>query len=143
MSGFQTNRELAFDSYDLSRPRMAVEKEKMQRHFPSFNFYGSGGRVTSVQGSLHTNYGNKYHVKVVVGSNYPYDTPTVHLPHTTFKSDCPHKFSGDQICIMRNGQWSSSLSLAFVVAKAAIWVNKYDSWISNGQRYWPGRGQLH
>ncbi len=140
---FQANREVIFSSYELSRPRMALEKEKMQMHFPSFDFYATFGRITSVRGYIYTNYDNSYYIKVHVGAKYPYELPEVTLPHTSLELGCPHKFSSDKICIMRSAQWSSSLSLAFVVAKTAIWLNKYDSWIRNGRLRWPGKGQSH
>lgn len=140
---FTANRELIFQGSDLLRPRMSVEQEKMRLHFPSFSFYATSGRITSVQGVISTSYGYSYTVKISIGENYPYELPTVELPFHTLDASCPHKYSSDDICIMRKVQWSSSLSLALVVAKAAIWLNKYDSWKKNGRRSWPGKGQSH
>lgn len=140
---FQTNKELVFSPLDLVRSRMSVEKEKMQQHFPSFDFYSADGRISSVRGYITTSYGNSYYIRVAVGAGYPYQLPDVTLPNYTIESSCPHRFNDGRICIMRSGQWSSSLSLAFVVAKAALWLNKYDSWKRNGCRAWPGKGQSH
>ncbi len=133
---------MVFWGYDLDRPRMAVEKEKLKQFFPGFDFYGTGGQITSVQGTIKTSYGNSYLLKIVLDSNYPYSLPTVTLPYTTLDS-CPHKYSNQELCLMKSEQWSSTLSLACLVAKAAVWLNKYDSWKRNGKRYWPGKGQKH
>ena len=143
MAGFQVNQELIFSGADLSRPRMAVEREKMARSFSGFQFYGSASRVTSVQGHLSTSYGGTYYVKVEVGDSYPYGRPNVFLPSANIASGTPHRFNDGSICVMRQDQWSSTLSLAFMVTKAAVWVNKYDSWIRNGKGRWPGKGQSH
>lgn len=143
MSGFQVNQDLIFTGSDLLRPRMAVEKEKMARSFPGFHFYGSETRVTSVQGYLTTSYGGNYHVKIEIGTDYPYGRPSIYLPTANIAGNTPHRFNDGSICVMRREQWSSTLSLAFLVAKAAIWVNKYDSWIQNGKGRWPGKGQAH
>jgi hypothetical protein len=143
MTGFQTNREMIFSGSDLSRPRMVVEKEKLNQLFPGFEFYGSNGQVTSVMGWLNTSYGNRYLVRVVLDASYPYSLPRVELPVTTLEAGTPHRYGGGSICIMRSDQWSTTLSLAFVVAKAAIWLNKYDSWVRNGKGRWPGKGQSH
>ncbi len=126
---------------DLSRPRMAVEKEKLVAQFPGFRFYASNGRVSSIQGVLSTSYGNAYNVKIEISPGYPYELPTVWLPNVTVDSECPHRFSGGSLCVMRSDQWSTTFSLAFMVAKTALWLNKYDSWQRGGKRQWPGKDQ--
>ncbi len=143
MANLQINRELIFTGSDLFRPRMAVEKEKMALFFPNFSFYGSGERVTSVKGYLSTSYYNKYYVRIEIGPNYPYSLPDIYLPYTTLEANCPHRFKNGGICVIKREQWSKTLSLAVLVAKAAVWVNKYDSWKQNGKWRWPGRGQKH
>jgi ubiquitin-protein ligase len=140
---FQMSRDLIFAGEDLSRPRWAVEREKMKAKFPGFSFFASDGKVSSVQGYLSTSYGNTYYVKVEVSSGYPYDLPRVNLPYETLDPKCPHRFTSGAVCIMKSDQWTSSFSLAFVVAKAAIWLNKYDSWKRNGKVRWPGKEQPH
>ena len=122
---------------------MMVEREKLASHFPGFSFYSQGDRVSSVQGRLRTSYGNYYYVRVGVPPNYPYAMPEIELPQDTIDPSCPHQFTGGRICVMRSAQWSSTLSLAFMVAKVAVWLNKYDSWKRNGRRAWPGKGQEH
>jgi hypothetical protein len=143
MSKFQTNRELIFMGGELSRPRMTVEREKVDLHFSGFNFYGSGGAITSVQGYLSTSYNNLYYVKIEIPSGYPYVLPKIFLPRETIDSSCPHRYADGSLCVMRSDQWTSTFSLAFMIAKAAIWINKYDSWKRNGKRRWPGKGQTH
>lgn len=142
MANLQFNRDMVFMGNDLNRPRMTVEKEKMQMFFPGFSFYATGGHISSVQGTMKTSYSNSYYVKISIDSKYPYSLPTVTLPHTTLDSG-PHQYRNDEICLMKSEQWSSSLSLACIVAKAAVWLNKYDSWMRNGKRSWPGKGQAH
>ena len=143
MSRFQTNPELVLRGSELSRPRMAVEKEKMSVQFPSFSFYGSFGNVSSIKGYLKTNFGNRYYIKISIPDNYPYTMPTIHLPYESIHRSCPHTYKGKDICVMKSAQWTSSFSLAFMVAKAAIWVNKYDLWKRNGRGSWPGKEQKH
>lgn len=141
MSMIATNRGLVFTGNDFLRPRMAVENEKVKRYFPDFNFYATNGQVTSIQGYLKTSYGNRYYVKIEIPPNYPYSIPKAKLPYTTIDENCPHKYSSHDMCLMTSAQWSQTYSLAFVVAKTAIWLNKYDSWQRNGKRRWPGRSQ--
>jgi len=141
MTDMAASRTLIFMDDDLSRPRMAVENEKMKRAFPGMRFYGTDGNITSVQGYLKTSDGNSYYIKIEVPSNYPYVMPTVTLPNTTIAAGCPHRYNTGNLCIMKSEQWSSSYSLAFMVAKAALWINKYDIWKRKGS--WPGKEQQH
>lgn len=141
MGVFQTNRELVFSGPDLLRPRMTVEREKLMLHFPQFSFYGVNGQPSSVQGNLSTSYGNSYSVRISIPAHYPYELPEVTLPYHTISSGCPHTFVNGKICIMKSAQWTSTFSLAFVVAKTAVWLNKYDYWRMHGK--WPGKQQRH
>lgn len=143
MSNYRTNTETLFMGDDLRRPRWTVEREKISKQFPGFSFYSRDGRVSSIQGYLSTNRGNDYYIKIIISSDYPYALPEIELLHHNIDPECPHQFSGNKICVMRSAQWSSSLSLAFLVAKAAIWLNKYDVWRYKGKVRWPGKGQSH
>lgn len=140
MDRFQTNQELIFVGTDLSRPRMAVEREKMAILFPGFKFYGSSEKINSVKGYLNTNFDNRYYVKIEISDRYPYEIPKIVLPNNTLDHSSPHTYGDKEICVMKPDRWTSTFSLAFMVAKAAIWLNKYDHWKSNGRDEWPGKG---
>ncbi len=141
MTDTATNKGLLFLGDDLSRERMAVEHEKIKRYFPQFNFYAIQGIVKGVKGYLKSSDGNSYLVKIELREQYPYKMPVITLPETTISSHCPHRYNGGNLCVMRPDQWSSTYSLAFMVAKAAMWVNKYDVWQRTGK--WPGKEQKH
>ena len=141
MTNMATNRGLIFTGDDFSRPRMAVESDKIKRYFPNFSFYASGETVKGVKGYLKTSDGNSYYVSIEVDAEYPYKMPIITLPETAVESNCPHRYTGGNLCVMMPEQWSSTYSLAFMVAKAAIWVNKYDIWKRTGK--WPGKEQQH
>lgn len=143
MGSFEASRALIFVDEDFARPRMLVEQEKLQMHFPQFRMYARDGKVTSVSGELKTNHGNFYEIRVKLDPNYPYILPGVYLVNHTLELRCPHKFSRNKVCVMHQNQWSPALSLAFVVAKTAIWLSKYDVWRTTGKKRWPGREQPH
>jgi len=141
MSRIQINKKLIFLGTDLTRPRMLVEKEKMNRSFPGFQFYSKGNEITAVKGYLRTNFSNSYYVNIHIPDNYPYDMPIISLPNHTIDSLCSHVYNSGNICVMKSEQWSSTLSLALLVAKVALWLNKYDNWKKNGRVRWPGTDQ--
>lgn len=141
MSPLQATRELIFAGSELDRPRMNVEQEKLRSYAPNFTFFSTGSRVTSIQGEISTSYGNRYFVKITIPAAYPYELPDIELPYHTIDSACEHRYGDHGMCVMRSGQWSASLSLALLTKKAAVWLNKYDSWRRNGRWRWPGTDQ--
>ncbi len=139
MANVHASKELLFIGSDLNRPRFTVEREKMQRTFPSFSFYGSEGTINSVRGYLSTRYGNKYYIKMNIPSSYPHNLPTIWAPNDNLGG--PHVYTGGNLCVMKSEQWTSIYSLAFMVARSAVWLNKYDIWRRDGR--WPGNEQQH
>lgn len=139
MKEILVNKEIIFTGSELFQPRMKVEKEKLEMHFPDFIFYGTGNKVTSIKGPLTTNFNNTYEVRISILDSYPYEIPIVKLIGHQIEGDCEHLYYAGNICIMRSENWSSTYSLAFVVARTALWLNKYDLWRRNGKERWPGR----
>lgn len=141
MSNIEVSADVLFGGSDWHRPRWVVEKEKVNQKFTGFSFYGSEGKILAVKGTLHTSYGNSYYVRLSIPDNYPYQIPTVSLPNHNLESNCPHKFTSENICTMKADQWSSAMSIAYLIAKVAKWLNKYDYWKHNN--VWPGKEQKH
>lgn len=139
MKEILVNKELIFTGTELLRPRMKVEKEKLELHFPDFIFYGTGNKVTSIKGTLTTNFNNTYEVRISILDSYPYEIPIVNLIGYQIEEDCDHRYNAGNLCIMRPENWTLIYSLAFVVGRTAIWLNKYDLWRRNGKERWPGR----
>lgn len=125
----------------LFKPRLEVERALLKDKFPGFRFQLERGNILA-SGLISTSYGNKYFVQIEVSEEkYPYVIPSVLLPHTPPPSSCPHRFNDGSLCVMRPEQWTTVLSLAFMVTRAAVWVNKFDSWKRHGK--WPGKEQSH
>jgi len=141
MTNIAINRGLIFLENDLSRDRMAVESEKIKRYYQQFNFKASKGSIKGVEGDLKTADGNYYRVSIEISSEYPYKMPCIKLLERTIEPDCPHRYSSGNLCVMKPEQWTSNYSLAFMVSKTAIWVNKYDVW--KRTKKWPGTEQAH
>ncbi|MEG3925398.1 MULTISPECIES: hypothetical protein [unclassified Microcoleus] len=142
MTNIAINRGLIFLGNDLSRDRMAVESEKIKRYYPQFAFKASKGSIKAVEGYLKTADENYYLVSIEISLEYPYKMPSIKLLERTIEPDCPHRYpmSGN-LCVMKPEQWTSNYSLAYMVSKAAIWVNKYDVW--QRTKKWPGKEQAH
>ena len=121
---------------------MSLEQQKMQGRFPTMSFYGTDEEVTAIRGALTTNYGNLYSIRISVPDSYPYSIPRITVEPEP-DEDCRHIYPDGSICVMKSAQWSKTYSLALLVAKTAMWLNKYDQWKANGKCRWPGREQRH
>jgi ubiquitin-protein ligase len=141
MSNIEVSRDILFEGSDWNRPRWTVEQEKVNLKFTGFSFYSSNGRITSVKGHLHTSYDNSYYARIAIPEKYPYEMPIISLPNYRLESSCPHIYGSGAICLMKSEEWSTQLSIAFIIAKTAKWLNKYDYWKCKGE--WPGKGQEH
>ena len=141
MARVQVGRDLVFLGSDLRRPRMEVEREKLADRFPAFEFVRHGDRVSAVRGPLATSYGGRYVVSVAIPERYPYEMPAVFLPEHEIDPAVHHRYREGDLCLMKPEQWSRNLSLAYLVARAAVWLNKYDAWQRQGKQRWPGNEQ--
>lgn len=139
MVDYVVPRGLLITERDSSR-RLYLEQQKLAENFRQFSFArnNSTGRLCVV-GSLRTNTGYVYPVRIDLPSDYPHSIPIIYP--VGWDSTCPHVYNAGNLCVMRPDQWRSFYSLAFVIAKVAIWLNKFDVYHSRG--YWPGNEQEH
>ncbi|MBN2327201.1 MAG: hypothetical protein JXR73_08590 [Candidatus Omnitrophica bacterium] len=130
-------KDALFTGRDLLRQRFDVEREKLQRWFPGFYFLENNDQMPSLHGVLKTNWGNLYWIHVEIPPNYPYGKPSVYIDSPKISDSPPHFFIGQEICCIYI--WTSIFSLAVLLAKSAIWLNKYDEW--KQEKSWPGRSK--
>jgi hypothetical protein len=141
MSEIQAARDLLLTPYEVQLNRWFYEREKL-RLFSAFVLLGTpDGRITAAEGTLDSQYNNTYGIRIEL-SNYPYGLPKVYPNGWIIHSEITHRFNDGSLCIMRSDQWRKHFTVALVVAKTAIWLNKYEIWKRNGHR-WPGLEQKH
>jgi ubiquitin-protein ligase len=133
--------ELALNSFELQvTNRWNIEQERL-RKFPAFKLYGTSGKITSVEGALDTQYGNTYGLRIEL-ADYPYSMPKVFPKGWSIHPSVTHKYNDGSLCLMRPSQWRRQYTIALVIAKAAIWLGKYEMWKRN-DHVWPGLEQKH
>jgi ubiquitin-protein ligase len=131
-------RKLLIEDGNSSR-RLYNEQQKLAENFSQFSFVRGRNDAIYLAGALRTNAGVVYQVRVDLPPDYPHSIPYV-FP-VGWEANCPHAYTQGNLCIMRPDQWRPIFSLAFVVAKVALWLNKYDVYRTKG--YWPGNEQQH
>ena len=140
MAEIAAGQELKLTSSHTQSNRWYHEQQKLKM-FPAFALLGVNGKITAAEGALDTQYSNTYGIRIAL-EDYPYALPKVFPKGWSVNPVAPHKFPDGSICIMKSTQWQQYFTVALVVAKAAIWLGKYEIWKRNGHR-WPGVEQPH
>lgn len=133
-------QELILSPFEMGSNRWYYEREKL-RLFPSFALLGSNGQVTAAEGVLDSQYNNSYGIRIGL-EGYPFGLPKVFPKGWDVHPGVKHKYADGSLCIMRADQWKKHFTVALVIAKTAIWLNKYELWKRNSQ-HWPGLEQRH
>jgi hypothetical protein len=120
--------------------RMYQEQQVLRQHFPNFEFVVGGTGQYAARGILSTEV-HLYGIRIEIPSTYPHQLPLVFPVGWTASG--PHMYPTGNICVMHPNQWRNAYSIALLVAKAAIWVNKYEIYQSDGGRAWPGNERFH
>jgi hypothetical protein len=122
--------------------RLTEEARILALHFPGFFLDASprAGAWAIAQGTLRTFTGSEYGIWITLPEGYPHGFPKVH-PYGWTPAKNPHMYADGTLCVMHPRQWSSFFSVAAVVAKVAIWLNKYEIWVE--EQVWPGPQQPH
>ncbi len=123
------------DKADLKQcGRWYVEQEKIKHFFPTFHLLGGRSGVSRCKGTLTNNWDNTFVVDLTELEDYPYTQPIVFVEGI---QPTPHMYRTGNICYMNPNAWHPErCTLAFVISKVAIYLNKYEVYLRNGS--WPG-----
>ena len=119
--------------------RMHHEQELLHRYFPDFELVRERSTQNYVARGVVSTELNLYAIRVRAPRNYPYAMPDI-IP-VGWKARGPHIYASGHLCVMQSDQWRNSYTLAFMVAKAAVWINKFEIFRTGGK--WPGNEQVH
>jgi ubiquitin-protein ligase len=120
--------------------RFAEERQRLSTYFRRFSLsreYGDGNWAVA-SGRLTTFVERSYQIRIDLPRGYPHACPVI-APIGWQPIKNPHLYQDGTICVMMPAQWTSFMTCAFMVAKTAIWLNKYEIWLD--KRIWPGNEQ--
>jgi hypothetical protein len=119
-----------------AKPRWVAESDKIRGNFPQFVLKSRRGTdsISAVEGTI-LNRGRDYEVRIEIPSDYPYQIPRI-LPLGWNPGNSPHRYSDGSLCVMDSSEWGHSYTIAYLIAKTAVWVAKWNRWRETG--YWPG-----
>lgn len=126
---------------EAGNDRLKEEARVLNRHFQGWTVRrgSSAGDFGIVRGTLAVDFARSaYQFEIVLPPGYPHKLPRV-VPVGWVPRSNPHIINGG-LCVMKETQWHSFMSAAFLVAKSALWINKYEIYLDKG--IWPG-GEQH
>lgn len=136
---YKVNRGLLVGS--APQGRFAEERRILAAYFPGFTLhqsYGDSNSAGNATGRLKTFAHRSYALRILLPADYPDDPPAI-IPDGWTPNKNPHLYVNGNICVMRPEQWHPFMSVAFLVGRSAIWLNKYEIYIDKG--IWPGAEQ--
>lgn len=128
------SRSLVIDDTEANEPRWAVEQRKLAV-FPGWHLVGGASGVTAAVGTLTSNTGHTYRMRIEL-DNFPSELPQVMCVGWEPDAGTPHVWPDGGPCILDPDRWSSKYTVAWVVAKTALWLAKYETY--QVERVWPG-----
>lgn len=123
---------------DIQRIRREIHQAL--QHFPNIETLTSVGGEIWIKAALQTSAGGVY-VIAVTFADYPSQMPKVlvvapKVQHTM------HMYNSGHICYMHPNMWNPGRhDVMFVMAQAAVWLNKHEVYKAKGK--WPGPGLKH
>lgn len=120
--------------------RIRIEIQQTMQHFPNVETYATADGGIYIKAALQTSVGQAY-VLAVTFVGYPSEMPkvTVITPAVTHVK---HMFTAGNICYMHPNMWNPARhDLKFVLAQAAVWLNKHEVYKRTSR--WPGPGLAH
>jgi hypothetical protein len=125
--------------------RQAIEEELIDDCFDSIGIgKDEHGRIIALSGSVVCASSEVRDFLISVPKGYPYKPPealAVGWPITGWTQEIRHSYNEKKMCLFHPNSWSSRRTLAYVVTKTYVWIQKYDIYRSTGS--WPGLGQAH
>ena len=134
---FLVSEKLVILPEERHEDRFYVEQRKLKDTFPQFKIVAESGNIIGCKGYLTTNLGKDYGFRVWFKEPYPSNMPYVETIGWTVKNGCPHTNSSTNPCVYHSRYWRNFNTMAFMVAKCALWANKYDLWLRTGR--WSGK----
>ncbi|TAE94468.1 MAG: hypothetical protein EAZ78_28345 [Oscillatoriales cyanobacterium] len=129
----------------VQQQRLQVERQILKKYFPSFSWINPGdSNNTRVEGSVRTNAGNVYTLRVYVPSDFPNSRPdmVVTSPYplkgyqgTEISGYSSHTLSprDGYVTICHYKDWLPNLTVYLVVLKGRIWLEALEGHRRTGQ----------
>lgn len=138
--------------------RMQVEMDMIETWCPALKprFFaapdGGDDRINGMEYQVELTEGTLFgksqiRLEMVIPDTYPAEIPRIYIPGLTLKDwdSKAHMYRDSEqeihMCIFFPEKWTIDHTLACMMIRSTIWLNKYVTYRSTGT--WPGKGQAH
>jgi hypothetical protein len=120
--------------------RVRLEIQQAAAHFPNIDSFTTTNGGIYIKAALQTSVGQAY-VIAVTFVGYPNTMPRVTVITPAVQHGM-HMYTAGHICYMHPSVWNPARhDLKFVLAQAAVWLNKHEIYKAKG--VWPGPALAH
>ena len=130
---FLVSPELVILPEERQKDRFFVEQEKLRNQFPEFKLLAKNNAIAGSSGWLKSNLGTIYGIKIIIKKPYPSNMPYIETVGWTIQDGCPHMNNKTWPCVWNSNVWRKFYTMAFLVSKCALWINKYEVWKRTGE----------
>ena len=124
----------------MNVPRIRAEIRNAVEHFPNIETFTTTDGGLYIKAALQTSVGQMY-IIMVTFTGYPSTMPRVTVVTPAVKHGM-HMYQGGYICYMHPSVWNPGRhDLLYVLAQAAVWLNKHEIYLARG--VWPGPSLSH
>lgn len=116
------------------------EIQRAMEHFPNIETHTTVEGGIYIKAALQTSVGQIYVISMTFRA-YPSEMPKV-IVITPAVTHGKHMYTAGHICYMHPNMWNPAKhDVKFVLAQAAVWLNKHEVYKQKG--IWPGPGLAH
>lgn len=121
--------------------RIQRELQEAQKSFSLVELRPTSDGKVYARTAVQTSTDKYYVLSIRFPDTYPNEMPRVFVDAPTI-TNAPHRYNSGNICYLHPSMWNPGVhNLAFVIWRAAKWINKYEVWVNRGT--WPGAEIKH
>lgn len=121
--------------------RVQRELQEAQKSFSLVELRPTSDGKVYARTAVQTSTDKYYVLSIRFPDTYPNEMPRVFVDAPTI-TNAPHRYNSGNICYLHPSMWNPGIhNLAFVIWRAAKWINKYEVWLNRGT--WPGAEIKH
>lgn len=131
--------------YDQNPARLTLEKQIMEKKFPSFALQMMADGSLAWHGQVQTE-SKRYQIAVIYPPDFPRQPPNVYPVDPQIEvrdvkgNRLKHQYNDGHLCLYypADRSFHAKTTATTVIAVAALWFNCYEYWLKSGKKEWPG-----
>ena len=122
--------------YEIKPRLLQREQQAVASMYPGMKLGTTRAGSKFWAGTLNTNTGNTYAIRIQYPHNFPYKPPKTYVTNPKIE-ESRHIYKDGHLCLFHKNDkvWQTQTTAATVVSWAALWLHCYEVWKETGE--WP------